>query len=224
MRIRFVAEYLTASGHGNELEGPLFRRIRAPEAEEAACALTSGQRLCRHRGSVHGPQVGIAGDNLSQHALRATAATSALEHQADIAKVQEWLGRANIGMTGGLSAGGFADVQGGLWLIGWVGLERRICPALPCFCNRSAPTIAQPCSVRTTWQGVVLKGALPNRRCTPYISLKSGQRPRAAWVSMGTMVLLLAQWIGRVPTDAHQNNGDWQAHSFGSQHRVSYSA
>jgi integrase len=33
------------------------------------------------------------------HALRATAATNALDHQADIAKVQEWLGRANIATT-----------------------------------------------------------------------------------------------------------------------------
>jgi integrase/recombinase XerD len=31
--------------------------------------------------------------------LRATAATSALEHNADIAKVQEWLGHANISTT-----------------------------------------------------------------------------------------------------------------------------
>ena len=30
------------------------------------------------------------------HALRATAATNALAHNADIAKVQEWLGHANI--------------------------------------------------------------------------------------------------------------------------------
>jgi integrase/recombinase XerD len=32
-------------------------------------------------------------------ALRATAATNALDHQADIAKVQEWLGHANIATT-----------------------------------------------------------------------------------------------------------------------------
>ncbi|MDX2175273.1 MAG: tyrosine-type recombinase/integrase, partial [Candidatus Sumerlaeia bacterium] len=31
--------------------------------------------------------------------LRATAATNALEHQADIAKVQEWLGHANVSTT-----------------------------------------------------------------------------------------------------------------------------
>jgi integrase/recombinase XerD len=33
------------------------------------------------------------------HALRATAATNALDHQADIVKVQEWLGHANIATT-----------------------------------------------------------------------------------------------------------------------------
>ena len=31
--------------------------------------------------------------------MRATAATNALGHQADIAKVQEWLGNANIATT-----------------------------------------------------------------------------------------------------------------------------
>ena len=33
------------------------------------------------------------------HALRATAATNALEHQADIAYVQAWHGHANISTT-----------------------------------------------------------------------------------------------------------------------------
>ena len=33
------------------------------------------------------------------HALRATAATHTLDHQTDIAKVQEWLGNANIATT-----------------------------------------------------------------------------------------------------------------------------
>ena len=36
---------------------------------------------------------------MGAHALRATAATNALDHQADIAKVQEWLGHANIATT-----------------------------------------------------------------------------------------------------------------------------
>ncbi len=33
------------------------------------------------------------------HSLRATAATNALEHDADIAQVQEWLGHANVSTT-----------------------------------------------------------------------------------------------------------------------------
>ena len=37
--------------------------------------------------------------NIGPHALRATAATNALDNQADIAKVQEWLGHANIATT-----------------------------------------------------------------------------------------------------------------------------
>ena len=36
---------------------------------------------------------------IGAHSLRATAATNALDHQADVAKVQEWLGHANISTT-----------------------------------------------------------------------------------------------------------------------------
>ena len=42
---------------------------------------------------------GELGFLIGAHALRATAATNALDHQADIAKVQEWLGHANIATT-----------------------------------------------------------------------------------------------------------------------------
>ena len=39
------------------------------------------------------------GFEIGAHALRATAGTNALDHQADIAKVQEWLGHPNIATT-----------------------------------------------------------------------------------------------------------------------------
>ena len=39
------------------------------------------------------------GFEIGAHALRATAATNALDHQADIAEVQEWLAHANIATT-----------------------------------------------------------------------------------------------------------------------------
>jgi site-specific recombinase XerD len=46
-------------------------------------------------------QVGITVDvhGFCVHSLQATAATNALAHGADIAKVQEWLGHANISTT-----------------------------------------------------------------------------------------------------------------------------
>lgn len=96
--LRLVAEYLDAAGHGQELEGPLFRRSRTPKAGTLASALTPGA-VYADIVVFYMNQVGISGDNMGPHALRATAATSALEHQADIAKVQEWLGHANISTT-----------------------------------------------------------------------------------------------------------------------------
>jgi site-specific recombinase XerD len=44
-------------------------------------------------------RAGVHVDGLCLHALRATAATNALEHSADIAFVQGWLGHANISTT-----------------------------------------------------------------------------------------------------------------------------
>jgi integrase len=58
-----------------------------------------------HRRETHALKesatVGINADvhGFCVHALRATAATNALAHNADIAKVQEWLGHANIATT-----------------------------------------------------------------------------------------------------------------------------
>jgi len=44
-------------------------------------------------------QIGLNVVGFCVHSLRATAATNALEHAADIAQVQEWLGHANIATT-----------------------------------------------------------------------------------------------------------------------------
>ena len=96
--LRLVSEYLEAAGHGQDLVGPLFRPIRNRCAGHTATALTPGgvysEVVVRYM-----KQVGIKGENMGPHALRATAATSALEHNADIAKVQEWLGHASISTT-----------------------------------------------------------------------------------------------------------------------------
>ena len=96
--LRLIREYLEAAGHGQDKDGPLFRPIVNPRAGHTATALTPGgvySAVVVH----YMKQVGILGENMGPHALRATAATSALEHNADIAKVQEWLGHASISTT-----------------------------------------------------------------------------------------------------------------------------
>jgi integrase/recombinase XerD len=96
--LRLISEYLDAAGHGEDLDGPLFRPVVNPRAGHTATALTPGgvynSVVVRYM-----KQLAIVGENMGPHALRATAATSALEHDADIAKVQEWLGHANISTT-----------------------------------------------------------------------------------------------------------------------------
>jgi integrase/recombinase XerD len=55
------------------------------------------RNIVRHYGLAVGVSAEVVG--LCVHSLRATAATNALSHQADIAKVQEWLGHANVSTT-----------------------------------------------------------------------------------------------------------------------------
>lgn len=89
-----VCDYLASAGHGDEDSGALFRPLHHRRAEGAAQAITPDglYKIVRAYSEALGFQIGA-------HALRATAATNALDHQADIAKVQEWLGHANIATT-----------------------------------------------------------------------------------------------------------------------------
>jgi integrase/recombinase XerD len=89
-----VHEYLEAAGHSTDENGPLFRPIRNNCTGTLDKALTPDgvYRLVRAYSAELGFEIGA-------HALRATAATNALDNQADIAKVQEWLGHANISTT-----------------------------------------------------------------------------------------------------------------------------
>jgi site-specific recombinase XerD len=91
---RLIADYLEAAGHGEEAGGALFRPLHHGRAEGAADAITPDgvYKIVRSLSTALGFPIGA-------HALRATAATNALDHQADIAKVQEWLGHANISTT-----------------------------------------------------------------------------------------------------------------------------
>lgn len=87
-----VFDYLQAAGHGNDDAGGLFRSVRGKTGSAKAITPDAVYKIVRAYSDGLGFQVGA-------HSLRATAATNALEHQADIAKVQEWLGHANIATT-----------------------------------------------------------------------------------------------------------------------------
>ena len=89
-----IHEYLEAAGHGADERGALFRPIRNNRTGQLDDAITPDgiYKLVRAYSAQLGFEIGA-------HALRATAATNALDHEADIAKVQEWLGHANIATT-----------------------------------------------------------------------------------------------------------------------------
>ncbi len=88
-----IHNYLKAAGHGADEYGALFRPIRnrTGELEKALTPDMIYKLVQKYSGEL--------GFKTRAHALRATAATNALDHQADIAKVQEWLGHANIATT-----------------------------------------------------------------------------------------------------------------------------
>ena len=89
-----IAEYLEAAGHAGDEAGPLFRPLHNSRDRLSDEAITPDgvYRMVRGYSKQLGYEIGA-------HSLRATAATNALDHLADIAKVQEWLGHANISTT-----------------------------------------------------------------------------------------------------------------------------
>lgn len=93
-----VQAYLAAAGHASDREGALFRPLSHHARAQPGRALTPGavyaQVVKKYLGAIS-----VQGENWGAHALRATAATCALENGGDIAKVQEWLGHSNIATT-----------------------------------------------------------------------------------------------------------------------------
>jgi integrase/recombinase XerD len=89
-----IHEYLEAAGHGADESGALFRPVSNNRSGKLERAITPDgvYNLVRAYSEQFGFEIGA-------DALQATAATNALDHQADIAKVQEWLGHANIATT-----------------------------------------------------------------------------------------------------------------------------
>jgi site-specific recombinase XerD len=97
---RTIEDYLARAGHRGDLEGALFRPVKNNRTGELERHLDPAS-VYRNIVRKYGLETGISGEvsGLCVHSLRATAATNALSHESDIAKVQEWLGHANISTT-----------------------------------------------------------------------------------------------------------------------------
>jgi len=97
---RLIQEYLALAGHGEDAAGPLFRPVKNNVTGELDRPLNPNS-VYRNIVQKHGLETGVRAqvNGLCVHSLRATAATNALSHEADIAKVQEWLGHANVSTT-----------------------------------------------------------------------------------------------------------------------------
>jgi site-specific recombinase XerD len=91
-----IARYLETAGHGEDWNGALFRPV-SNNARTGNASITPDGVYKLLANYARKLRIDVSG--FGPHALRATAATNALDHGADIAKVQEWLGHANIATT-----------------------------------------------------------------------------------------------------------------------------
>jgi site-specific recombinase XerD len=90
-----ISDYLAVAGHGAFPDVALFLPLRGGASRKAL----SGNGVYKDVVKKYARQLGFDPQSVCVHGLRATAATNSLDHQADIAKVQEWLGHANIATT-----------------------------------------------------------------------------------------------------------------------------
>lgn len=91
-----IAAYLEAAGHGGDKTAPLFQPVSNNTRGTGQSITPDGvYRML----AKYAELVGIDVDGFGPHALRATAITNALEHDADLEKVQDWVGHANIATT-----------------------------------------------------------------------------------------------------------------------------
>jgi integrase/recombinase XerD len=105
MALRLIGEYLEMGKHGGvvsheSLNSPLFRPVANNRTGTLDKHLDPGS-IYRNIVMKYAKLTGITAEavGVCVHSMRATAATNALSNEADIAKVQEWLGHANVSTT-----------------------------------------------------------------------------------------------------------------------------
>ncbi len=97
---RLIEQYLERAGHAGDVDGALFRPVKNNRTKEKL-ERPLDPRSIHKIVTTYGLETGVGAEviGLCVHSMRATAATNALLHEADIAKVQEWLGHANVSTT-----------------------------------------------------------------------------------------------------------------------------
>ncbi len=96
--IKLIKEYLTACDHPGQEDDPLFLPLKNYRDEDVNLKHLTGDgiyKIIMH----YAKKTGIDMNKFHPHSLRATAATNALNNNADIVEVQKWLGHANIQTT-----------------------------------------------------------------------------------------------------------------------------
>ena len=96
--IQRLREYLMRVEHGGDPHAPLFWPVKNSLPGGLDRPLT-GNAIYKNVVQKYARALGIEARAICVHGLRATAATNALDHSADIARVQEWLGHSNISTT-----------------------------------------------------------------------------------------------------------------------------
>jgi len=96
--IKLINEYFNACDHPGQEEDPLFLPLKNYRDEDDNLKHITGDgiyKIIMH----YALQAGIDINKFHPHSLRATAATNALNNNADIVEVRKWLGHSNIQTT-----------------------------------------------------------------------------------------------------------------------------
>ncbi len=92
-----ITEYLEKCGRETLATNMLF--VRIDNASTVIEKPLTGNAIYKDVVQHYARKLGLEAQSVCVHGLRATAATNALDHEADIAKVQDWLGHSCISTT-----------------------------------------------------------------------------------------------------------------------------
>jgi site-specific recombinase XerD len=97
--VEAVLAYLKVTVNSDAPQRQLFLQAKKGERGLSESEGISADGVYRNVIKKYFAQIGVAGPNFGAHALRVTAATTALERGADLNHVKRWLGHAHISTT-----------------------------------------------------------------------------------------------------------------------------